>query len=85
MASRLDKFAQRFKKLVQKNSFEIILKWLAYLTPIALLIGFVSRFSVNVPFWDQWGLVNLFDKVGAGSASFGDFFAQHNEHRILTK
>ena len=83
MTSRLNNFQQRFKGLVQKNSFEIILKWLAYLTPIALLIWFVSRFSLNVPYWDQWALVNLFDKVGAGSASFGDFFAQHNEHRIF--
>ena len=83
MASRLDNFAQSFKVLVPKNNFKTILKWLVYLAPIALLIWFVSRFSVNVPYWDQWSLVNLFDKVGAGSASFGDFFAQHNEHRIF--
>lgn len=38
---------------------------------------------MNVPFLDDWGLVSFFDKVASGKANFGDFFAQHFEHRLL--
>lgn len=57
--------------------------FIAYLIPVALVIWFISKFSVDVPFNDQWALVSLFDKIDKGSATFGDFFAAHNEHRIL--
>jgi hypothetical protein len=57
--------------------------FIAYLIPVALVIWFISKFSVDVPFNDQWALVSLFDKIDKGSATFGDFFAPHNEHRIL--
>jgi hypothetical protein len=56
---------------------------IAYLFPLFLLVWLVASFSVNVPFWDQWELVELFDKVAAGSASLRDFFAQQNEHRLF--
>jgi hypothetical protein len=50
-----------------------------------LLIGLlILRDGVDVPFWDQWdGTAPLFEKMAAGTLGFGDFFAQHNEHRIL--
>jgi len=54
-----------------------------YLLPVALLLWFVATFSVNVPFWDQWRLVNLFDKVASGNAGFSDFFEVHGHHRIF--
>jgi hypothetical protein len=54
-----------------------------YLITFVAFLWFVASFSVNVPYWDQWSLVNLFEKVDIGEASFGDFFAQHNEHRIF--
>jgi hypothetical protein len=55
----------------------------AYSLPVILLLWFVTTFSVNVPFWDDWRLVDFFDKIYSGTANFGDFFAQNNEHRIL--
>ncbi|MGA7935161.1 MAG: hypothetical protein WCA35_16555 [Kovacikia sp.] len=55
----------------------------AYLIPPLAILWFITRFGFNVPVWDQWELVELFRKVAAGSASFQDFFVQHNEHRIL--
>jgi hypothetical protein len=55
----------------------------AYLFPILLLVWLITRFGVNVPFWDQWELIPLFSKLQAGQVSFQDFFAQHNEHRIF--
>lgn len=54
-----------------------------YLIPFFLLLWFISTFSVNIPYWDQWSLVDLFERVASGNATFQDFFAQHNEHRIL--
>jgi hypothetical protein len=53
------------------------------LSPIALLVAALARYSVNVPFWDQWELVTIFEKSVNGTLGFADFFAQHNEHRIL--
>ncbi len=60
-----------------------ILLLILYLLPVALLLWFVATFSVNVPFWDQWRLVHLFDKVASGNAGFSDFFEVHGHHRIF--
>jgi hypothetical protein len=50
-----------------------------------LLIGLlIFRDGVDIPVWDQWdGTAPLFEKMAAGALGFADFFAQHNEHRIL--
>ena len=60
-----------------------VLLLVAYCLPIILLFWFVTTFSVNVPFGDEWLLVGFFGKIYSGTANFGDFFAQHNEHRIF--
>ena len=54
-----------------------------YLIPLVLVIWFIDKFGVNVPNGDQWELIPFFTKVQAGQVTFQDFFAQHNEHRIL--
>ncbi|MHB8876809.1 MAG: hypothetical protein ACYC8T_24195 [Myxococcaceae bacterium] len=51
--------------------------------PVFLSFNFVYRFAVDVPFWDQWELVPLLQRMADGTLSFADLFAQHNEHRIL--
>ncbi len=44
----------------------------------------IFRNGVDTPFWDEWdGTAPLFEKMSAGTLGFADFFAQHNEHRIL--
>lgn len=65
-------------ELMRKFIFTIL-----YLIPIFLVIYFIAIFGVNTPFWDEWGLIYLFDKVATGTVSFLDFFNQHNEHRII--
>ncbi len=50
--------------------------------PLGLIV-LLFKYAVNVPFWDQWELPVLLEKANAGTANFGDFFAQHNEHRIF--
>ena len=54
-----------------------------FLFLILTLLWLINNFSLNVPTWDQWGLVDLYEKVDAGSADLGDFFALHNEHRLI--
>ncbi|MHC5766727.1 MAG: hypothetical protein ACYTXI_14135 [Nostoc sp.] len=60
-----------------------LLLLVAYSLPFILLFWFVTTFSLNVPFWDDWELATLFSRISNGTANLGDFFAQHNEHRIL--
>jgi len=36
-----------------------------------------------MPYWDEWETAKLLVSVHDGSATFGDLFALHNEHRIL--
>ena len=68
-----------------QNDFSIVEKYLIifYLIPVALLLWFVASFSVNVPFLDHWALVSFFERIAAGNANVGDFFAQHFEHRLF--
>ena len=53
------------------------------LVPIICLIYFVAKYSVDVPYWDQWGLIPLLEKSYSGTLSFMDLWSQHNEHRIF--
>ncbi len=49
--------------------------------PIILLEILIWRYSVDVPFWDQWDYVDFFVKLDRGTLSFIDLFAQQYEHR----
>lgn len=57
--------------------------WLLYAAPPLLALYVVVRYGVDVPYRDEWALVGFLDKLVGGTAGFADFFAQHNEHRIL--
>src|SRR5436853_486397 len=50
-----------------------------------LLIGLlIFKDGVDFPVLDEWdGTAPLFEKMADGTLGFGDFFAQHNEHRIF--
>ncbi|OZH54776.1 hypothetical protein AFK68_08835 [Hydrocoleum sp. CS-953] len=54
-----------------------------YIFPVLLLLWFLTNFSVNVPYWDQWRLTPIFERVAEGNATFFDFFTVHGHHRIL--
>jgi len=51
--------------------------------PALLALFFIKKYAVNVSMWDDLMFVPLFDKLHTGHLSFGDLFAQHNEHRIF--
>lgn len=53
------------------------------LVPLIYLILVVARFSVDVPFWDEWGFIPFLEKSYQGTLSFGDFWMQENEQRPL--
>lgn len=56
---------------------------LVILLPVGLWLLFIKFFGVNVVFLDSWGTVVLIEKLYAGSLTFRDLFALHNEHRIF--
>jgi hypothetical protein len=49
--------------------------------PFVVLVWFIIRCKVDVPYWDQWEIVSLLEKSYKGTLSFGELFKQHNEHR----
>jgi len=57
--------------------------WLWAILPVAFLFYTVLRFSVPVPFLDEWDLVPLLEKMYGGSLTFDDIWKLHNEHRLL--
>lgn len=51
--------------------------------PLGFLGAMFLCFSPDYPYLDQWEFVPFLDKFYSGSISFVDFWAQHNEHRIV--
>ncbi len=49
--------------------------------PALLLGALLWSQGVDVPYWDEWKLVTLFDKAQAGQLGLTDFWHQHLEHR----
>ncbi|HTA96788.1 MAG TPA: hypothetical protein VK730_04005 [Solirubrobacteraceae bacterium] len=59
-------------------------RWLAgtaILLPLSILIWFTWQHAILVPFNDEFNLVPLIHKMNAGTLTFADVMAQHNEHR----
>lgn len=52
------------------------------LPPLYLFV-LLKQYVVNVPFWDQWEFVTIIQKSNEGDLGAADFFAQHNEHRLV--
>lgn len=49
--------------------------------PAALLGFLIHSYAVDVPYWDQWAVATLFEKINNNSLYFSDLIAQHNESR----
>lgn len=56
---------------------------LVILIPAILALIYIRLYAVNVPYWDQFQVIPLFDKLHNGHLSIFDFIAQHNEHRLF--
>jgi hypothetical protein len=60
--------------------------WLALAALPALIpMWMIQHYGVDVHYWDEWGapIAGFFVKVHQHQATFHDFVAQTNEHRIL--
>ena len=69
--------------MLTQNKTRLYLWAIFISSPVILEAVYINFFGVNVIFWDQWELVPLIKKLYQGNLTFGDFFAQHNEHRIF--
>jgi len=57
--------------------------WAAALLPPLFLLGMYLLFSVDMPYLDQWEFVPFLEKSLTGTLTVQDFWAQHNEHRLV--
>jgi len=55
--------------------------WVVWATCTFLLFRFVSRFAVNVPYYDEWEMIPALG--GAQPITLSWLWSQHNEHRIF--
>src|SRR5271165_1991895 len=72
----------------QKYNFSIhgakIGKFIILSAPAIFILVLISKYCVDVPFWDEWdGIGSLVEKIAHGTLTLQDLFAQHNEHRIF--
>ena len=44
---------------------------------------FIALFGTNVPFWDEWDLAELLEKLAHHAATLADFVAPQSEHRFV--
>ena len=56
-----------------------ILVWL----PVLLTFWYVTAFSVDLPYMDDWEFVPQVEKLFSGTLSWQDINAQHNDSKIL--
>jgi hypothetical protein len=59
-----------------------IAQWVVLIAPAALVLGLVLRHGVNVPSWDQWGLVDILVDVEVRDFPWTNLLGNHNEHRM---
>jgi hypothetical protein len=52
------------------------------IAPLFILYA-IYTYGVPVPYWDQWELVPLLQKMHDRDLRIADLWAQHNEHRII--
>jgi hypothetical protein len=45
--------------------------------------AFIALFGSNVPFWDEWDLAALLEKLAHHAATLGDFVQPQSEHRFV--
>jgi hypothetical protein len=48
-----------------------------------LMALFVKRYTLPVPYWDEWEWASLLYRMHSGVLRFHDLWEQHNEHRML--
>jgi len=57
-------------------------RWAVLLLPAAVVLALILRYGVNLPYWDQWELLDTLIAARDGIMRWDLLFAQHNEHRM---
>ena len=60
--------------------------WIPYIfiaAPALISVLLVIHYGVNVPYGDEWTIVDLNQTIQKNGLHFSSFFEQHNEHRII--
>jgi hypothetical protein len=70
-----------FKRILQDRGAWLLVVFCLAILPACLLGFLIVKYSVNVPFQDQWAIARLLPKWVEGKLSFSDLIAQHNESR----
>lgn len=71
-----------FRSFLRESShFSNNILFLLAIFPATLLAFLIYSYAVDLPYWDQWAIATLFDKINNDSLSFSDLIAQHNESR----
>ena len=50
-----------------------------------IVIAYIAFFYVDIPFYDQWDLLNIYDKVMQGTLTLNDLLVLNNEHRVVVQ
>jgi hypothetical protein len=91
MVPRPPPAAARARLLLDRSSAEALSTWhvlrfLVVLVPlyqVVYILWAIWTRTPHVPYWDEWATVVLVHKADQGTLQIGDFFAFHNEHRIV--
>ena len=51
--------------------------------PALATTAFIAAFGTNVPFWDEWDMAGLLEKLARHAATLADFVAPQSEHRFV--
>ena len=81
-----DGIYNKAKDIYMKNKRKYVVEsTVAMLIIFPLILGlmYIKFFGISVIAWDQCALVPIIEKLHIGTLTFGDLFAQHNEHRIF--
>jgi len=69
--------------LAPSKQVEKIFACIAIILPPIFTICFVYKFGLTIPYWDQWELVPLLEKMHNHTLGLADLWSQHNEHRVI--
>lgn len=61
------------------------LLFLVALLPIVLISAIINHYGVNVPYGDEWSVLNFLGKWDSHQLTFADFYGPHNGHRIFSR
>lgn len=69
--------------LLRDLTLKKVLWFFIALIPAILALVWILKFTVNIPYWDEWELSPLIIKLRTGGFTINDFWVQHNEHRVV--